>query len=119
MSPAKMALYMSIVHFPWSFKILFGIITDNVPILGKHRKPYLILMGLLQFKALVFVFIDRVNQSPFAFTFSLVVANYAEAVANVVTDALICERVNRIEEDGARANRSVSARDIFTLAQIA
>ena len=119
MTPAKMALYLSIVHFPWSFKILFGIITDNVPIVGKYRKPYLIIMGLLQFMALVFVFIDRVNMSPFFFTASLAIANYAEAVGNVVTDALICERVNKIEDKDSMSNSYVSARDIFTLAQFA
>lgn len=96
LSPSKMAFHLSVVAFPWSLKVLYGIITDNVPILGSYRKPYVIIMGLLQFKALVFLFVDRVNLSPFMFTFSLAVASFAEAVVNVVTDALVCERVNKI-----------------------
>ena len=92
-----MATHLAIVHFPWSFKLLYGIITDKVPLFGKYRKPYVVLLGMMQFKALVWLFIDRLNLSPFFFTFQLTVASFALAVLNVISDALICERVNWIE----------------------
>lgn len=28
--------------FPWSFKFLFGLINDTRPIMGYHRKPYMV-----------------------------------------------------------------------------
>ena len=42
-----MQIYISIVHIPWSFKILYGLISDNVSIFGTRRKSWLIIMGLV------------------------------------------------------------------------
>lgn len=47
LDPGEMAGYMSIVHIPWSLKILYGLISDNVPICGTRRKSYLVIMGIL------------------------------------------------------------------------
>jgi hypothetical protein len=32
---------------PWSLKIIYGLISDNVPICGLKRRPYLIFFGYL------------------------------------------------------------------------
>ena len=32
---------------PWSFKLLFGFLSDAVPIYGLHRKPYLVIGGFI------------------------------------------------------------------------
>ena len=40
-------MYLTIVHIPWSFKILYGLISDNVPLFGTRRKSYLIIMGFI------------------------------------------------------------------------
>eukprot|EP00658_Telonema_sp_P-2_P082220 TRINITY_DN8636_c0_g1_i2.p1 TRINITY_DN8636_c0_g1~~TRINITY_DN8636_c0_g1_i2.p1 ORF type:complete len:241 (+),score=46.49 TRINITY_DN8636_c0_g1_i2:124-846(+) len=32
-----------LVYFPWSFKFAFGLINDTIPILGYHRKPYMVI----------------------------------------------------------------------------
>ena len=42
-----MTMYMSIIHIPWSIKIIYGLLSDNVPLFGTRRKSYLILMGCL------------------------------------------------------------------------
>lgn len=47
LDPGEMQIYTSIIHIPWSFKILYGLISDNVPICGTRRKSYLIIMGVL------------------------------------------------------------------------
>jgi hypothetical protein len=39
--------YMSLISITWSVKILYGIISDNLPIAGTKRKSYVIIMGLL------------------------------------------------------------------------
>ena len=52
LDPGEMAVYISIIHIPWSFKILYGLISDNVPIMGTRRKSYLIIMGAIDFLAL-------------------------------------------------------------------
>jgi len=47
LDPGEMQIYMSIIHIPWSFKILYGLISDNVPLCGTRRKSWLIIMGIL------------------------------------------------------------------------
>ena len=47
LDPGEMAIYISIIHIPWSFKIVYGLISDNVPLCGTRRKSYLVIMGIL------------------------------------------------------------------------
>jgi Na+/melibiose symporter-like transporter len=39
---------------PWSLKLVFGFLSDTVPIAGLHRKPYLILGSLLYSGSFIF-----------------------------------------------------------------
>ena len=56
LDPGEMAGYISIIGMPWSFKILYGIISDNLPVCGTRRKSYLMFMGIVQFLALFAVY---------------------------------------------------------------
>lgn len=47
LNPGEMTMYMSIIHIPWSVKLLYGLISDNIPIAGTRRKSYIILMGII------------------------------------------------------------------------
>lgn len=84
-----MTLYMSIIHIPWSIKILYGLISDNVPIAGTRRKSYIILMGLLQFFALISIYFLHETSALLVAIF-LTTAALSEAFVNVVTDAIMC-----------------------------
>lgn len=41
------------LSLPWSFKLIFGAVSDAVPIYGRHRKPYLTMGALLYSAAFV------------------------------------------------------------------
>lgn len=43
-----MQVLTSIINFPWSVKLVYGMIADNVPIYGSKRRAYIALNGLLQ-----------------------------------------------------------------------
>jgi hypothetical protein len=45
LEPAEMSIYFALMFLPWSLKVFYGIITDNVKIFGLKRKPYLIFLG--------------------------------------------------------------------------
>ena len=47
MNPGDMTKYMSLIHIPWSIKLLYGLMSDNVPIAGTRRKSYVVIMGVL------------------------------------------------------------------------
>jgi hypothetical protein len=40
--PAMQNTIIILQTLPWSFKIIFGFLSDAVPIFGMHRKPYLV-----------------------------------------------------------------------------
>lgn len=86
--PGEMQLYIAIIHLPWSLKIIFGIISDNLPICGTKRKSYLIIMGVVQFLCIfslsVFLFED-----PLGVALILGLTSTSEAFINVVSDAIM------------------------------
>jgi len=45
--PGDMSVYNSLITLPWSLKIFYGLITDNVPLCGLKRKPYLIFFAFV------------------------------------------------------------------------
>ena len=46
LDPAMTSMYLSIVMLPWVFKILYGILSDTVPIFGSRKKGWMILLSL-------------------------------------------------------------------------
>jgi len=47
LEPEYSQFLSSLTLFPWSFKIIYGFIADNIPIMGSRRKSYIILCGTL------------------------------------------------------------------------
>ncbi|DAZ93547.1 TPA: hypothetical protein N0F65_006535 [Lagenidium giganteum] len=43
MPPATTTIYYSVAFFPWNLKPLYGLLSDNFPIAGYHRKSYIVL----------------------------------------------------------------------------
>lgn len=86
--PGDMAIYTAIVALPWSLKLIYGLITDNVKIFGLRRKPYLIFFGFLQFIMMaILYFFD--HDSPIEVVIYLFVASLSMAFSNVVVDAIL------------------------------
>jgi Na+/melibiose symporter-like transporter len=88
LDPGEMQVYMSIIHIPWSFKILYGLISDNVPLCGLRRKPWLIIMGIVQFLCLFSLYLFEPDD-PLVVACILALASLSEAFTNVVSDAIM------------------------------
>lgn len=88
LDPGEMAQYLSIIHIPWSMKILYGLISDNVPLWGTRRRSYLIMMGIIQFFCLFSIYAFQF-ESPLAVALILALASLSEAFTNVVSDAIM------------------------------
>jgi MFS family permease len=101
LNPGQMTLYMSIVHLPWSIKILYGLISDNIPIAGTHRKSYVIMMGILQFVALICIYFLH-EMSALLVAVCLMMAALSEAFVNVVADAIMCVQARRDPDSGSQ-----------------
>lgn len=99
--PSEMTFYSSIMGLPWSLKILYGLITDNVPICGLKRKPYLIFFGFLQFILMLSIFVFDF-ESGMSVCILLTFASAAMAFSNVVTDAILIVQSRKDPELGSQ-----------------
>ena len=98
--PGDMAIYSSIIVLPWSLKILWGLITDNIPICGLKRKPYLIFFGWIQFLSMLLLFCLEPDD-PVVVVLLLCLASFSMAFSNVVVDAILVVQSRKDVELGS------------------
>ena len=63
--PAAQNTIAILQSLPWTFKLIFGFISDVLPICGMHRKPYLTIGSLLYSAA--FIIFSMVGQDSFVY----------------------------------------------------
>ena len=83
----------SFANIPWQLKSLFGLLSDTVPVNGRHRSPYMLLAGCLGVIAstlLTFVPSEAMGYSFLALL--LLMANVNFALPDVMIDATVAER---------------------------
>lgn len=97
--PGDMQLYMSLIMLPWSFKILYGLTTDNVPILGSKRKSWIIIMGAIQFISLFSLWATEPDD-PLVIALVLSLTSFAEAFTNVISQAMMVVQARRDPQFG-------------------
>lgn len=89
-SVAQIASIGAIIGLPWYIKILFGMITDNYPIGGLRRKPYVIISSLL---SLIGWFLLLIGKQP-TFAYLIMCGLFyttGYCLRDVVVDAKIAE----------------------------
>lgn len=102
LDPGDMTKYMSIIHIPWSIKIVYGLISDNVPIMGTRRKSYIVLMGIVQFCSLVAIYFLNETKTALSISILLTFSAMSEAFVNVVADAIMCIQARKDPEHGSQ-----------------
>jgi MFS family permease len=107
LDPGVMAGYMSLVMLPWSIKILYGLISDNVTLFGTKRKSYVILMGLIESISLLTIFTFNVKNG-FAVTCLLACTSLCLAFVNVVVDAIMCIQARKDPVNGSQDLMSIA-----------
>lgn len=110
LDPGVMAGYMSLISVTWSIKILYGLLSDNVPVAGTRRKSYVVIMGFLQFLSLLSIYAFEISHGlPVALLLSI--SSMCIAFSNVVVDAIVCVQARRDPAHGSQ--------DLMSLAWIA
>jgi len=98
--PAEVAALMGVINLPWILKPFYGFLSDAVPLLGSHRRSYLVLAGLQGSGA--WAYLASAAAAPAAIIAGATVASLAVAVADVVADSIVVERTRAAEEKGDR-----------------
>eukprot|EP00347_Sterkiella_histriomuscorum_P010122 403377520 len=97
----------SIIILPWSFKIVYGLIADNFPILGSRRRSYLIINGLLFFVVLLLLAFNITKNEIVISGFLFIIA-LNSAFTDVVVDALMVTQSKKDSENGSENLQTLS-----------
>ena len=97
MGPAGAAACIAITKLPWTVKPIYGFVSDNYPIGGQRRKPY-ILLAMLVVSVSWFYLTCFVNDE-FGVVFIMVISNIAAATANIAIILTVdCVSASRVCE---------------------
>ncbi|PHT40083.1 putative folate-biopterin transporter 5 [Capsicum baccatum] len=88
--PSESQVYSGITSIPWIVKPLWGLLTDAVPILGYHRRPYFLFAGFLGFVSMLFLSLHK-NLHIVLALLSLTAGSAAVAIADVTVDACVAQ----------------------------
>ena len=92
MEPSTMQFLFSYIGIPWTIKIVYGIISDNFPICGSHRRSYLVIGSLLQIISMSVLSLNCIpefDQGAIVATVCLTLGNLSIAMMDVILDSLM------------------------------
>jgi folate/biopterin transporter len=91
-----MSAIMGICTIPWMIKPLYGFISDSLPLFGYHRKPYIVLSGILGCTA--WVCLGTVVHTSTTATIMIVLSSLSVAISDVIVDSIVVERARNESE---------------------
>ncbi|MBO1049115.1 MAG: folate/biopterin family MFS transporter [Dolichospermum sp. DEX182a] len=96
LSPVQMSAIVGISTIPWMTKPLYGFISDSLPLFGYHRKPYIVLSGILGCTA--WVCLGTVVHTSTTATIMIVLSSLSVAISDVIVDSIVVERARSESE---------------------
>jgi folate/biopterin transporter len=96
LSPVQMSAIVGISTIPWMTKPLYGFISDSLPLFGYHRKPYIVLSGILGCTA--WVCLGTVVHTSTTATIMILLSSLSVAVSDVIVDSIVVERARSESE---------------------
>lgn len=90
----------SITGIPWSCKLIYGIMSDKLPLFGYKRKSYIVLMGMCQFVGLFSIYYFEISDLKYLI-FCNFLARLSGAFLDVIVDALMVVHSKQDKEDGS------------------
>jgi hypothetical protein len=91
LEPDYLQFLSSMIIMPWSFKILYGLISDNFPILGTRRKSYLLIGSFGQCIVMILLTVVSLAEEHSTLTVAslLFMGNLCVAFMDVLVDSLM------------------------------
>jgi MFS family permease len=91
-SPTTIAAFMGLLALPWSLKVLFGLLSDLVPLFGSRRRNYLLISSISASLGLLFLYLFPVPAGSHWVLFMwLLLPTIGIAFGDVLVDALMVE----------------------------
>jgi len=96
LGPVQMSTIMGICTIPWMIKPLYGFISDSLPLFGYHRKPYIVISGILGCAA--WLCLGTVVHTSTTATIMIVFSSLSVAISDVIVDSIVVERARNESE---------------------
>jgi folate/biopterin transporter len=96
LGPVQMSTIMGICTIPWMIKPLYGFISDSLPIFGYHRKPYIVMSGILG--CVAWGCLGTVVHTSTTATIMIIISSLSVAISDVIVDSIVVERARNESE---------------------
>lgn len=107
LDPGRVQAIQAFTFLPWSLKIFYGLVSDNLPIFGSRRKSYLIIGALLQFFTMIMLGLNHSKTETLA-CWMLFLSNLSIAFSDVIVDSLMVMQARKFPNGGAEELNSFS-----------
>jgi hypothetical protein len=89
--PDNAQIFLTIIDIPYTINILYGIISDAVPICGSFRKSYILIFGVIHLFCILTLFILGDDNTDKTLVSLMTVGSLCHSWIDTCTNALICE----------------------------
>ena len=97
-----MAICFSIIVMPQPIKFTYGIMSDNIPIMGYRRKPYIFVFGICNCLCFLLLFSQIFKYNMVTITVIVTIANTCYSWMSTVTDAMTCQMSKKDKDFGSQ-----------------
>jgi len=105
--PSSLQNVSAILMLPWSFKCLYAMISDAVPIFGYRRKYYLMINGLMSFLCCALIFPDYFHKLYYVVGF-LTMCQMAAASTDIIVDSIMVKEAKKDPLRGSEDLNTIS-----------
>lgn len=114
--PNTCSTISTFVNLPWGFKIIYGIVSDCVPIFGSHRKAYMIIGWALTLAcALLFALLDTIDLHIASLLFLAMTVSYLMADCSADAALVGISTLEPIETRGTALSTAYFIRFSFNI----
>lgn len=101
-APDQVTRYLALLIIPWIIKPLYGLISDYIPVLGYHRRPYIVGANALAVGA--FIWMSGLTDAT-PILIALFITAFGMAAASTIGEAVLVENGNRLGTAGKFLNQ--------------
>ena len=108
LQPAEVQFFMGLIAIPWSLKIIYGFMSDNIKVFDSKRKGHIMMNCLCCITSIGCIIAFGSSMGKYLITFCIFVSQVNMAYNDTVTDALTVQATKFGVKDGNENLNSLS-----------
>ena len=92
LTPSRAQDWMVLSNIPWSLKLLYGLVADNLHINGSRKKSFVLIGAIVQFLSLQTLFwFDFTKETSVIVALMLMLINFSQAFMDLIVDTILID----------------------------